>query len=118
MIRFTLFGAASKYVWVDSRSVVSFVQNHHVNDTLSTELSLRNGETVSVNETPENIMKALNGWEYREPNQEKLEALHDALQGDLETGVSWMNDEKAAEFAKLYPRITAALRSLLEDLHG
>ena len=38
----------------------------------------------------------------------KLEELDDALTGDLEQGVAWMNDERSAKFAKDHPFLCKA----------
>lgn len=40
--------------------------------------------------------------------------LSDAIQGDLENGVAWMNDEAVSVFDDRYPEISAAIGKILD----
>jgi len=45
---------------------------------------------------------------------EAQEAISDAVQGDLENGVAWLNDAAAEEFNTKYPNISKALGMVVE----
>ena len=42
---------------------------------------------------------------YANATEEILDELHDALYGDLEHGVAWLNDKAATDFATSYPSL-------------
>jgi hypothetical protein len=47
--------------------------------------------------------------------EEIQDKFHTALQGDLEHGVAWMNEEASREFAKRYPFLRETLNWLMQQ---
>jgi hypothetical protein len=120
VIRLSLYqhpiGGPNTPIWVKPGAIESFYTTERAGGQKCTRITLTGSTIFDVLEAPAELVKAINGHEYREPNQKKLEALHDAIQADLENDVAWINDLESRLFASKYPRITAAHTALLEDL--